>query len=236
MFRGGRAGRSVVSTVGVAVGLTLLALVGAILLRPGPSTDQTGSGVAVSLPAGNAPLRCDNSPCQSLAGTSIAGSSVQLLANAAGTSGRVRIVTAQGLDSVFETTIGQLGATLGAQSLTCVSASTPACLVSGSGPDGGAGEVFVQTDGDWDSAAAPYFASGNYLALRPGSAQGPEVITAQLNCDSDLSAQCANAPVYLQIFTVNGNALGCTTPVSKLDRLPGWPDVNVSQSQLHPCS
>jgi hypothetical protein len=236
MLRGRRAGRSVVITVGAAVGLTQLALVGAILLRPHQTTGHPDPGATVPAPVGDAALRCGNGPCQSLVKTSVAGSSVELLANAAATSGRLRIVTAQGLDSVFETTVSQLGATLTAASLTCVNASTPACLVSGGGPQGSAGEVFIQTDGDWDSADAPYFASGGYISLRQGDSQGPEVITAQVNCDSDLSTQCASAPVYVQVFTVGGQTLGCTTPVSKLDRLPGWPTVDVSQSQLHPCS
>ena len=73
------------------------------------------------------------------------------------------------------------------------------------------------------------------MLFRSGS-EGPEVITAQVNCDSDLSAQCASAPVYAQVFAVSGQTLGCTTPVSKLDRLPGWPTVNVTQPELHPCS
>lgn len=234
MARGGRAGRPVAVTVGVAIGLTLLALVGAILLRPrGEGSPETGA--TLSEPATNAPLRCDNDPCTSLASTTVAGSSVQLLANSAATSGRVRIVTAQGLDTVFETTIGQLGAALTAQSLTCVNASSPVCMVSGGGAEGSAGEVFVQTDGDWEPADSPYFASGNYISLRQGGSAGPEVITAQVNCDSDLSTQCGSAPVYVQVFAVSGATLGCTNPVSKLDKLPGWPNVTVSQSQLHPC-
>lgn len=235
MARRGPAGRPVVITVGVAVGLTLLALVGAVLLRP-HQPGNSDANDAPSLPAPNATLQCGNGPCRSLASTTVAGSSVQLLANADGTSGRVRIVTAQGLDSVFETTIGQLGASLNAQSLTCVNASSPVCMVSGGGPEGSAGEVFVQTDGDWERADAPYFASGGYLSLRQGGTQGPEIITAQVNCDSDLSAQCTSAPVYVQVFTVAGATLGCSTPVSKLDKLPGWPDVTVNQSELHTCS
>ncbi|HEX4223701.1 MAG TPA: hypothetical protein VHZ97_15145 [Pseudonocardiaceae bacterium] len=236
MARRGPAGRPVVITVGVAVGLTLLALVGAILLRPRQPGGTADSGGAPSLPAANATLQCGNGPCRSLASTTVAGSSVQLLANADGSSGRVRIVTAQGLDSVFETTISQLGATLNTQSLTCVNASSPACMVSGGGPEGSAGEVFLQTDGDWERADAPYFASGNYISLRQGGTQGPEIITAQVNCDSDLSAQCTSAPVYVQVFAVAGATLGCSTPVSKLDKLPGWPNVTVSPSQLHACS
>jgi hypothetical protein len=236
MARGGRAGRPVVMTVSVAVGLALLAFGGAILLRPRPGADSSDGSVAVSTPASNAELQCDNGPCHALASTSVAGSSVQLLANAAATSGRVRIVTAQGLDSVFETTISQLGATLTAQSLTCLNASTPVCMVSGGGPEGSAGEVFLQTDGDWSRTDAPYFASGGYISLRQGGTQGPEVIAAQVNCDSDLSADCASAPVYLQVFAVSGATLGCTSPVSKLDKLPGWPNVTVSEAALRTCS
>ena len=223
-------------TVAVAVGLTLLALVGAILLRPHQTGSGAGQVVEVPSTAVNAQLRCDDSSCRSLASTSVAGSTLQLLANASATSGRVRIVTAQGLNSVFETTISQLGATLTAQSLTCVSAVAPACMVSGSGPGGSAGEVFVQTHGDWERADAPYFASGGYVSLRQGGTQGAEVVTVQVECDSDLTTQCAGAPVYVQVFAVSGATLGCTTPVGRLDRLPGWPNVTVSAGQLHPCS
>jgi hypothetical protein len=231
----GPAGRPVVITVVVAIGLTLLALVGAILLRPHRTADDAGSGVAPSAPA-DARLQCGDGPCRSLAATTVAGSTVQLLANTAANSGRVRIVTAQGLNSVFETTISQLGATLSAQSLTCVNAVAPACMVSGSGPEGSAGEVFVQTRGDWERADDPYFASGGYLSLRQDGAQGAEVITAQVECDSDLTTECVGAPVYVQVFSVNGDTLGCTSPVSRLDRLPGWPTVTVAANQLHPCS
>lgn len=235
MGRRGPAGRPVVITVGVAAGLTLLALVGAILLRP----RQTGSGansvIVTSTPA-DAQLQCDDGPCRSLANASVAGSTVQLLANTEGTSGRLRIVTAQGLDSVFETTIGQLGATLTAHSLTCVNAAAPACMVSGSGPEGNAGEVFTQAAGGWARADDPYFASGGYISLRQGGTEGAEVVTAQTECDSDLTTECAGAPVYVQVFAVSGATLGCTSPVGKLDRLPGWPSVNVADSQLHPCS
>lgn len=235
MARRGPVGAPVVITVGVAVGLTLLALVGAVLLRPQQPDATADSEGAPAPPGADATLQCGNSPCRSLANTTVAGSSVQLLANVDGTSGRVRIVTAQGLDSVFETTISQLGATLNAQSLTCVTVSSPACMVSGGGPEGAAGEVFLQTDGDWESADAPFFASGSYISLRQGGTQGPEIITAQVNCDSDLSAQCTSAPVYVQVFTVAGATLGCSTAVSKLDKLPGWPNVTVSQSELHAC-
>jgi hypothetical protein len=235
MARRGPAGRPVVITVAVAIGLTLLALVGAILLRPHRTADDANSGAVLSMPA-NAQLQCGDGPCRSLASATVAGSTVELLANTAANSGRVRIVTAQGLNSVFETTISQLGAGLTAQSLTCVNAAAPACMVSGSGPEGSAGEVFVQTRGDWERADDPYFASGGYISLRQGGTEGAEVVTAQVECDSDLTTECAGAPVYVQVFAVTGATLGCTSPVSKLDRLPGWPNVNVSDSQLHACS
>ena len=232
----GRAGRPVVITVSVAAGLAVLALIGAILLRPQHSGAPAGNELVTGTPAGNAVLQCDSGPCHSLASTTVAGSTVELLANAAATSGRVRIVTAQGLDSVFETTISQLGATLTAQSLTCVNGSAAVCMVSGNGPEGSAGEVFVQSNGDWTRADDPYFASGSYIALRADGTQGPEVVTAQVNCDSDLTSECGSAPVYVQVFAVSGATLGCTTPVAKLDKLPGWPNVTVSQAQLKPCS
>ncbi len=236
MARGGPAGRSVVITASVSAGLAVLALVGAILLRPNRTAGTAvDSGGTPPSPSANATLQCANGPCRTLASTTIAGSSVQLLVNAAATIGRVRIVTAQGLDSVFETTINQLGAALTAQSLSCVDATTPVCMVSGTGPQGSAGEVFVETDGGWARADAPYFASGGYLGLRADGTQGVEVLAAQANCDDDLSTQCASAPVYLQVFAVTGDTLGCTSPVSRLNRLPGWPNVTVSQAQLRAC-
>jgi hypothetical protein len=238
MAGGGPAGRAVVVTACVAAALTLLALAGAILLRPhqtgtgAGAPGNTGSGLTTA--AANATLQCSDGPCRSLASTTVAGSTVQLLANGAATTGRVRIVTPQGLDSVFETTISQLGAKLTAQSLSCVNATTPVCMVSGTGSEGSAGEVFLETGGDWARADAPYFASGGYIGLRADGSQGPEVLTAQTSCDAN-SPQCPTAPVYLQVFTVTGDTLGCTSPVSRLDRLPGWPNVTVTQSQLRDC-
>lgn len=241
MARGGPAGRAVVVTACIAAGLTVLALAGAILLRPHQSGGDTGTadgagvaGGAPSTAATNATLQCSDGPCQSLASATVAGSTVQLLSNKAATIGRVRIVTPQGLDSVFETTISQLGAKLTTQSLSCVNAATPVCMVSGTGSEGSAGEVFLETNGDWARADAPYFASGGYISLRAEGTQAPEVLTAQANCDTN-SSQCPSAPVYLQVFAVTGDTLGCTSPVSKLDRLPGWPNVTVSQAQLRDC-
>jgi hypothetical protein len=174
MAGGGPAGRAVVVTACIAAALTLLALVGAIALRPHQtSTDAGTAGSGPTTAAANATLQCSDGPCQSLARTTVAGSTVQLLANGAATTGRVRIVTAQGLDSVFETTISQLGAKLTAQSLSCVNATTPVCMVSGSGSEGSAGEVFLETDGNWTRADAPYVASGGYISLRADSARGP---------------------------------------------------------------
>jgi hypothetical protein len=235
MAGGGPAGRAVVVTACIAAALTLLALVGAIALRPHQtSTDAGTAGSGPTTAAANATLQCSDGPCQSLARTTVAGSTVQLLANGAATTGRVRIVTAQGLDSVFETTISQLGAKLTAQSLSCVNATTPVCMVSGSGSEGSAGEVFLETDGNWTRADAPYVASGGYISLRADGSQGPEVFAAQTTCDPD-SSQCPTDPIYLQVFTVTGDTLGCTSPVSKLDRLPGWPNVTVTQTQLRDC-
>jgi hypothetical protein len=78
-------------------------------------------------------------------------------------------------------------------------------------------------------------ASGSYIGLRQGGTDGPEIITAQVKCDSDLSAQCTSAPVYVQVFTVAGATVGCSAPVSRLDKLPGWPNVTVSESELRTC-
>jgi len=215
--------------------MTVLALVGAVLLRPHPADSSAGSGTRPpASSATSAPLECDSGPCRLLASRSVGGSSVQLLANSTATSGRVRIATGQGLDSVFETTISKLGANLTEQSLTCVGGQTPTCMVSGSAPDGSAGEVFVDTAGDWSRADAPYFSSAGYLSLN-GSTATPEVVTAQADCDSDLTTQCAQSPVYVQVFSVAGQSIGCSEPVSRLDRLPGWPTVAVAEVTLHPC-
>jgi hypothetical protein len=225
-------------TVCVAVGLTVLALAGAVLLRPHSAAPAATGSPGAARPAVSsglaATLQCDSGPCQLLASRSVSGSTVQLLANSAATSGRVRISTGQGLDSVFETTISNLGASLTAQSLTCVDGQTSACLVSGTAPDGTAGEVFINTGGDWSRADAPYFSSAGYLGLT-GSSTPPEIITAQSDCDSDLTTQCAQSPVYVEVFTVTGQSIGCSRSVSRLDRLPGWPTVSVARDSLHPC-
>lgn len=237
MSDGSRASRSVVVTVCVAAGMTVLALAGAVLLRPQPADSSASAGSRARPSASSAtspPLECDSGPCRLLASRSIGGSSVQLLANSPATSGRVRITTGAGLDSVFETTISKLGANLTEQSLTCVDGQTPTCMVSGSSPDGSAGEVFVDTAGDWSRADAPYFSSAGYLSLN-GSTATPEVVTVQSDCGADLPAQCAQSPVYVQVFSVAGESIGCSGSVSRLDRLPGWPTVAVAELTLHPC-
>jgi hypothetical protein len=63
----------------------------------------------------------------------------------------------------------------------------------------------------------------------------PEVLTTQVNCDSDLTSECGQAPVYVQVFSVTGQSIGCSRTVSKLDRLPGWPTVAIAQDELPSC-
>jgi hypothetical protein len=224
----------IVATV-LAVLVTAGALAGAAAIRwraadaagtPPTSEKPPTTGVGVN--------GCLKDPCTVLASTTVGGSGVELVADAGATSGRLRI---GGFTSsqVIETTITGMGVTLTADSLQCVPGGPAACLIKGKHADGLAGEIVVGRSGNWSAVEKPFLSDAGYLAL--GNVDGdsaPEVLAAQHDC-GNADADCAARPVFLQVFTYTGTAVGCTKNYPRLDKLPGWPTVHVAARELNPC-
>jgi len=229
--------RSVVLTLAAAGVVVVLALAGAVLLRPRPAANTTTTADRPALTTtANAPVQCDNGPCQLLATAQAGDSTVQLYADTVDPrkpdtiqSGRVRFAGGTG-PITFETNISQDEAVLTHSSLSCLpsTALAPACIVFGeysedNQADGALAEVFVERDGYWVRPSYDiYYSSAGYFTLWPGSAgAAPQVITVQNDCPNN-NDQCANAKVYVQLFALGVDSpTGCTKPVDAVSLLPG---------------
>lgn len=259
MARGGSGTRSLVVTTVLAALVVVGALVGAALLRPrhGGSAGAAVTTTAPAVPA--ATPKCGNVTCQPLASAGAGDSKVSLLAavdpTTHGQRGLVRFDGRVGT-ILFETNISQADATLTRSSLACVSGSVPTCIVFGeySGDDdgtsasqgkGGAlGEVFVERDGYWARAGDDFlYASAGYFALQESTTGGdPTVVTVQNDCsnskDGDSSTkdtQCAKPKVYVEVFTLANQSLGCSRSVSSVGLLPGAGTRAPTKANLRSC-
>jgi hypothetical protein len=223
--------------VTTALGATLVAAAavgGAAALRA-HRAGADPAGVTSTPPVQGGGLQCDRGPCELLASQRVGGDTVDLLADASGTSGRVRVSGSAG-SNIFETHISQAGgARLTPDSLQCVAGPTSVCLVRGDSTAGTSGEVLVGRSGVWSRAEVPYFASGGYLALRDIDGNGvPEVVAVVQDCDEEVpSGQCQR--VFAEVYTISGNEMGCTRPVTGKAALPGWPVVAPALTQLGSC-
>jgi hypothetical protein len=230
-----RVPRSMIVTTVLAVLVTAGAVGGAAAIRwraadaaGTPPTSENPPTTSVGVGG------CLKEPCTVLAATTVGGTSVELVADAGATSGRLRIggVTSS---QVIETTITGTGVKLTAESLQCVAGGPAACMIKGKHADGLAGEIVVGRSGNWSAVERPFLSDAGYLTL--GSVDNdsaPEVLAAQHDC-RNADADCAGRPVFLQVFTYTGTVVGCTKNYPRLDRLPGWPAVHVAARELSPC-
>ncbi|WP_130347058.1 hypothetical protein [Herbihabitans rhizosphaerae] len=222
----------------VAVVLSALvaggAMAGAAALRA-RSADSGTPPVADAPPS--VPVEGDNGcrvePCQTLTTVPVPGGSVELIADNGGRSGRLKI-NGSSSSSLVEITITNRGVVLTNQSLQCLSLSISACLVSGTGEGGRVGEVVVGRSGSWNGQAQPYFSDADYLGLTDVRGDGtPDVVTVQHDCGT--RSRCTGAPVFAQVYGLDGQELGCTRTFTRLTQLPGWPSVKPTPVQLKPC-
>jgi hypothetical protein len=227
--------RSVVVTAVLAVLVTAGALgaAGAIRWRAAESAGaaQTSQKPPASGVVGVSGCLVD--PCTSLASTTLGGTTVELTADAGARSGRLRIgSTSSG--TVIETTITELGVTLTSESLQCVAGGPAACLIRGK-PDGGGlvGQIVVGRSDSWSLTEKTYLSDAGYLVLAniDGDA-APEILAAQ-------HAHCARSdptcPVFMQVFAIAGTVVRCTKDYPRLDKLPGYAGVKITQALLSPC-
>jgi len=224
----------VVATV-LSVFVAAGALVGAVLVREHRDTPAEQPAAPVSPPVATGV--CSAEPCRVLAVAKIAGTTVELIADHGARSGRLRI-GGPSSSSVIETTVTDLGVTLTKSSLQCVVRAMSACLVSGSYENGTAGQVVVGRSGKWSSLSRPFVSGAGYLALAEvaSSQSGPEVIAAQYECAGAAAPECADTPVFAQVFAiVSGTEVGCTRTYDDVESLPGYPQVTVTADDLSRC-
>jgi hypothetical protein len=178
---------------------------------------------------------CKVDPCQVLATAPVAGTTIELLADRGARSGRLRI-GGPGSSSVIEATVTELGVTLTPESLQCLAGSLSACLVRGAYDGGLAGQVVVGRSGKWSSLLKPFVSDAGYLALAEVTADvGPELVAVQHHCDRASTPDCTRTPVFAQVFSTTGAVQGCTRDYDSLERLPGYPAVEVRSNHLSPC-
>lgn len=218
------------------------ALTGALLVRQ----HNVRAAPPVRPPSGAVSVTCADGRCQLLASNTAGESVVQLYADARGTDGRLKFVGAGG-SSVFDTDISQAGVRLDGSSLSCVSGTVPACLVSGEYPDTGdrAGElaeVFVQRGGYWQlpAAAVPmYSGAAAFTLVAAGEDGDPMVIGVENDCGGttveDHAGHCERPFLVVQVFAVDGTSQGCTRPATSLTLLPGKGTQPPPSYDLHEC-
>jgi hypothetical protein len=226
--------RSVIVTVVLAVLVAAGAVGGAGVLRwraaestSTPTTSQKPAPTGVVGVSG-----CLVEPCKVLATTTVGGTTVELVADDGARSGRLR-VGGPTSGSVIETTLTDLSVLLTADSLQCIAGGPAACLIKGGYEGGTAGQIIVGRSDKWSALEKPYISDAGYLALANINGDvAPEVLAAQ-------HAGCARSdgacPVFMQVFTIAGTVVGCTKEFPRLDKLPGYPGVKLTEAALTPC-
>nr|WP_157529190.1 hypothetical protein [Kibdelosporangium sp. MJ126-NF4]CEL22163.1 hypothetical protein [Kibdelosporangium sp. MJ126-NF4]CTQ92944.1 hypothetical protein [Kibdelosporangium sp. MJ126-NF4] len=192
-------------------------------LRSRAGVQESASTPSPTPPA--APVTCRKDPCKVVAAKSLGDTRIELVVDADSSGARLKI----GADRVIESRLPAQNAVLGEKSLSCVPGNLSACLIKGSVPRDGAwiSEVVVSRSNKWNATTPVYLSSTEYQSLVNVTGDGaPELVTVQR----------AGSSFYLQVFSIDGSDPGCTQPVPKLERLPGWPDVKPDQHLLKPCS
>jgi hypothetical protein len=228
----------VVTTV-VCTLVALGALVAAAVLRHergNPAADDGTTTSPATTTSGAGADGCLASPCLVVGPVPIGGTTVQLVADAGGRSGRLQI-GGGGASDVIEVTITKLGAVLGPDSLDCVGGTQSVCVVRGATGDGMFGQVVVGRSGKWASLEKPFASDAGYVGVGDVDRKqsGLEVLVAQHRCDPAATADCSTTPVYVQVFNLQSESLGCTRNYARLDSIPGWPTVDLSQATIRTC-
>ena len=236
------AGRRTPTSVVVTIVLALLVAAGSVttaaLLRPaaGPAAQPPRSSTPAPAPdQGIDPSACKRENCKVLGTSVIAGSTVDLVADAGGTKGWLRI-GGPGSGQVIQTTITKLGVKLSTSSLQCLAGSISACLIRGPYEGGVAGEVIVGRSDTWSALDSQFQSSAGYLALSnvADNTPGPEIVAVQFDCKA--GDRCTSGPVYGQVFQTTGAELGCTRHhYAKLENLPGYPNIQLRGLALVDC-
>lgn len=226
---------AVVVTAAASALVAVGALAGAAMLRDRGATDDPAAPPSSVTASGAGVDGCLVEPCTVLDTVNVAGTTIELVVDSGGGSGRLRIGGA-GSSEVIEVTITGMGAVLGPDSLQCVAGTQMACLLRGSYADGVVGQVVVGRSAEWGELAQPFQSDAGYLALtNVPPDDGAEILVAQHSCDRTETADCATTPVFVRVFDLRSQEKGCTRDYPRLESLPGWPTVTLTPSALEPC-
>jgi hypothetical protein len=228
---------AVVITAVLSALIAASALATASALRSRGTPDPTSPTTTSPATAGVGISGCLVEPCTVLATVPVGGAIVELVVDNGGRSGRLRI-GGGGASKVIEATITSMGATLTTDSLQCVPNSLSACLLHGQNDQGVVGQVAVGRSGKWSEITQPFQSDAGYLALADVTEAdvGAEVLTAQHRCDRPTGADCSATPVYVEVYNLRAQQLGCTRDYPRLESLPGWPVVTLTSASLKPCA
>ncbi|MGH3436648.1 MAG: hypothetical protein ACRDRN_09280 [Sciscionella sp.] len=222
--------------------MVIVAAVSAVVAVAALTASYMTRSSAIGLPAAPSAAAkgsaCGPGACTVIERATVGRSSVELLADRAGDTGSLRVTgVSDGNDAnTFDISITQNGATLTGRSLACRVLTVPACVVTGRSSQGTIGEVFLMRDVGWSQIETPFVSDGGYLELTGSRANGsPEVVAAQRSCGATAPAKCQQRGVFAQVFSLTGGQPRCTSTVSALSELPGWPDVNPHSYQLGTC-
>lgn len=225
--------RPVVVTALVAALVAVIAFVAVAVLRfqrsDADAADRVGPPVRSNR---DAAATCGSRPCEVLTSLPVGRTTVELLSDVDGRSGRLR-VRGPHSEVVLETALAGMNVKVTQRSLVCIAGPASACLVRGRHENGVAGEVFVGRNGSWTSADQPYFSDAGYIDLLDVTGdKSPEIGVARQHCAHDSGC---GGPVVVEVYGLDGDPIGCTRDYSSLTQLPGWPDVELHRSDLHKC-
>jgi hypothetical protein len=182
---------------------------------------------------------CGDEACRVLASTVVNGMPVELLADREGGHGRLRAGAPSG-GSVTAVALTERGIRLHHDSLRCALGATPVCLVRGPYRGEVAGEVHTWRGDSWQAVGGVRFADGGALVLADVVDSGlPEVVLVRQACADEKSGEdggaCSDPGVLAEVVRLDGGTVGCTRPVSSPGELRGWPEVEVTESDLTEC-
>lgn len=159
-------------------------------------------------------------PCQVLASRNVNGRAVRLLADANGGNARFEAGSEE-----FEATVTALGARVDANSLSCVSASVPACLISATQNGGKIAQLLFERAGQWWAVERPYFSAAGVVVLNDLSGGvAPVVVIVD------------NSPAVARVYALDGSIAGCTRHYASVTGVRGWPDVRLVPADVQACS
>ncbi|MFL6127289.1 hypothetical protein [Actinophytocola sp.] len=226
---------AVVITIVVSTLVAAGAVAASAALRDRAGTTATTTTTTTTTTSGVGVDGCVRKPCTVLADMPVGAARVQLVVDSGGASGRLRI-GGGGASKVIEATITSMGATFAPDSLQCVADTLSACVLRGRSAEGVVGQVVAGRSAQWSELAQPFLSDAGYLAIAQVTADvGPEILVAQHRCQRG-TQDCATTPVYVRVYNLQSQELGCTEAYRRLESLPDWPTVTLKKTDLRACA